>query len=261
MTAVTVDQRELEAKVKTMYQAVAENPGGHYHFEMGRTLAERLGYPPQVLDRIPSGAVESFAGVGYFFDLADLQDGERVLDLGSGSGMDAFVAALAVGGRGRVAGVDMTPAQLDKAERLRREGGFLTVEFTPGRIDELPYDDGTFDVVISNGVVNLTPEKPKVFAEVARVLKLGGRLAVADIVTERPLTAKIVCNTELWASCIGGAAQEEVYRSAITAAGLRVGEVRANDYHFISTRARNASETYGVKSVSVLARLPGTPEG
>ncbi|MCF4119896.1 methyltransferase domain-containing protein [Antribacter sp. KLBMP9083] len=256
MTATTIDRQELEDKVKAMYKAVAENPGGRFHFEMGRALAERLGYQPSALDRIPSGAIESFAGVGHFFDLADLREGEHVLDLGSGSGMDAFVAALAVGERGRVAGIDMTPAQLDKAERLRDEGDFGAVEFTQGRIDELPYTDGTFDVVISNGVINLSPDKPRVFAEAARVLRPGGRLAVADIVTERPLTEKIVCNTDLWASCIGGAAQEEAYQGAITAAGFSVVEIRANDYHFISTRARNASHTYGVKSLSILARGP-----
>lgn len=255
MTATTIDHRELEDKVKAMYRAVAENPSGHYHFEMGRALAERLGYPPAVLDQIPPGAVESFAGVGYFFDLADLREGEHVLDLGSGSGMDAFVAALAVGERGRVAGIDMTAAQLDKAERLGLEGGFSWVQFTAGRIEELPYADGTFDVVISNGVINLSPEKPRVFAEAARVLRPGGRLAVADIVTDRPLTERIVCNTDLWASCIGGAAQVDTYRDAITAAGFDLGETRDNDYQFISRQARNASDTYGVKSRSLVARL------
>jgi arsenite methyltransferase len=254
MTVLAIDRRELEDKVQAMYRAVAENPAGHFHFEMGRALAERLGYPPAVLDRVPSGAVESFAGVGYFFDLADFREGDRVLDLGSGSGMDTFAAALAVGGHGRVTGIDMTPAQLDKAERLRTEGGFLTVDFTHGRIDELPYPDETFDVVISNGVINLAPDKPRVFAEAARVLKPGGRLALADIVTEKPLTERIVCDIDLWASCVGGAAQEDAYQGAITAAGFHVEEIRANEYHFISRRALSASDTYGVKSLSVISR-------
>jgi arsenite methyltransferase len=261
MTTVTVDRRDLEDKVKAVYQAVAENPGGHYHFEMGRSLAERLGYPSAVLDRVPSGAVESFAGVGYFLDLAGFQDGDRVLDLGSGSGMDSFATALAVGGHGRVTGIDMTAAQLDKAERLRTEGGFLTVDFTPGQIDELPFPDGAFDVVISNGVINLAPDKPRVFAEAARVLRPGGRLALADIVTERPFTELIVCDIDLWASCIGGATQEDVYQDAIAAAGFSVREVRTNDYQFISRRARSATDIFGVRSVSLLARLPGAAAG
>jgi len=255
MTVTSVDVHELEDKVQAMYQEVAEHPGGRFHFEMGRVLAQRLGYPTEVLDRIPTGAVDSFAGVGYFFDMADLQPGERILDLGSGSGMDAFFAALTVGEAGGVQGLDMTEAQLRKAERLRAAGGFGWVQFTPGHIEGLPFPDSSFDVVISNGVINLSPAKAVVFAEAARVLRPGGRLAVADIVTEKPLTEKIVCNTDLWASCIGGAAQEDAYQDAIAGAGFEVGQTRRNDYHFLSRQALNASSTYGVKSVSVLARL------
>ena len=256
----TVDVHELESKVQAMYQAVAEHPEARYHFEMGRPLAQRLGYPESVLDRIPSAAVESFAGVGYFFDLAGLVPGERVLDLGSGSGMDAFFAALQVGDGGRVAGIDMTEAQLDKADRLRAEVGLGWVDFTPGRIEHLPFADATFDVVISNGVINLSPAKTTVFAEAARVLRPGGRLAIADIVTERALTEKIVCNTDLWASCIGGAAQEDEYAVAMESAGFALERTRGNSYSFISTQARNASETYGVKSVSILAKLSDRKE-
>lgn len=256
MTTIAIDVHDLESKVQAMYQAVAENPSGKFHFEMGRALAESLGYPASVLDRIPPGAVESFAGVGYFFDLADLKEGDRVLDLGSGSGMDAFFAALAVGRSGHVAGVDMTAAQLAKAERLRAGAGFDWVHFTPGRIEQLPYDDDSFDVVISNGVINLSPEKSAVFTEAARVLRPGGRLAVADIVSERPLPERIVCNTDLWASCIGGAAQADAYQEALMTAGLTVETIRANPYQFISDQAVNASSRYGVKSVSILARHP-----
>src|SRR5262249_29153975 len=118
-TLATFDPKDLEAKVKAMYRKVAEDPHGEFHFEMGRAMAERLGYAPADLDRIPAEAIESFAGVGYYFDLAALKEGETVLDLGSGSGMDTLVAALKVGKKGRVIGIDMTDAQLDKAERLR----------------------------------------------------------------------------------------------------------------------------------------------
>lgn len=252
----TIDVSDLTRRVKDMYDAVATRPHDTYHFEMGRDLAERLGYPAEELDRIPPGAVESFAGVGYFFDLAGLTPGEAVIDLGSGSGMDAFVAALEVAPTGRVVGVDMTEAQLAKAEQLRAGAGFSTVEFTAGRIEELPYPDASFDVVISNGVVNLSPDKGQVFAEAARVLRPGGRLALADIVTEKALAESIVCNVELWAACIGGAAQQDEYQAAMEAAGLQVAAMKRNPYSFISDSAQGATRTYGVRSVSVLARKP-----
>src|SRR5512134_3464214 len=133
--AASFDPKDLESKVKAMYREVAENPRGEFHFEMGRTMAERLGYAPADLDRIPAAAIESFAGVGYYFDLAGLKEGETVIDLGSGSGMDSFIAALKVGHEGRVIGIDMTDAQLDKAERLRAAAGFRNVAYRKGYID------------------------------------------------------------------------------------------------------------------------------
>jgi arsenite methyltransferase len=252
----TVDTQELEAKVKDMYRHVANEPEGKYHFEMGRQLAERLGYPADVLDRIPEGAIESFAGVGYFFDLAKLREGESVIDLGSGSGMDVFFAGLQVGKGGRVVGIDFTAEQLEKARALTRETGVDQAELREGRIEKLPADDASFDCVISNGVINLSPEKERVFAEAARVLRPGGRVAIADIVSEGQLKESIVCDADLWASCIGGASQQDAYRAAIEDAGLRVEELRENPYKFISEQAQNASEKYGVKSVSVLAVKP-----
>lgn len=249
----TVDPQELEGKVRVMYRHVAEEPAGSYHFELGRPLAERLGYPMDVIDGVPAGATESFAGVGYFFDLADLHRGESVLDLGSGSGMDAFFAADRVGQGGRVLGIDFTPEQLGKSRGLAAGAGLQQVEFREGRIDAPPVEDEAFDCVISNGVINLAPEKDRVFSEAARVLRHGGRLAIADIVSEQPLKQSIVCDADLWASCIGGAAQQDAYCEAIEAAGLRIETIRENPYEFISEQARNASVKYGVKSVSVLA--------
>lgn len=254
--STSVNADELSAKVKKMYRLVAEQPQATYHFELGRPLANRLGYAPDLLDQIPAGAVESFAGVGYFFDLAGLAVGETVLDLGSGSGMDACYAQRLVGTAGRVTGVDFTAAQLDKARRLVAEAGLPNVEFRDGRIESLPVDDASVDCVISNGVINLSPDKARVFLEAARVLRPGGRMAIADIVSERQLTDAIVCNADLWASCIGGATQQDDYRDLIEKAGLRVVQVRANPYEFISDQARSASGTYGVKSISLLAVKP-----
>lgn len=254
-TAVTFDPKELETKVKAMYRSVAEDPHGEFHFEMGRAMAERLGYAPADLDRIPAEAIESFAGVGYYFHLAALKDGETVVDLGSGSGTDTFVAALKVGRRGQVIGVDMTDEQRVKAERLRDRDGFENVTYLKAYIEQAPLPDGVADAVISNGVFNLATDKSKVFREVARLLKSGGRLAISDIVTEVQLPENVVCNSTLWAACIGGAAQQADYRREIEAAGLQVIEVEDNpQYQFISGNAKAASKKFGVKSISLLAR-------
>jgi SAM-dependent methyltransferase len=239
-----------------MYRDVAERPGAGYHFELGRALAERLGYPAGQLDAVPAGAVESFAGVGYFFDLLDLRRGESVVDLGSGSGMDSFIAAQRVGPTGRVVGVDMTPEQLSKAERLRREANVPQLTFVPGRIEHLPIPAAGFDAAMSNGVINLAADKRAVFAEVARVLKPGGRLALADIVSQAQLPSSVVCNADLWASCIGGAAQVDEYRIAIRDAGLVIEDERWNAYEFRGQQALRASRQYGVMSLSLLARKP-----
>lgn len=249
-----VDRNELEARVKEMYQQVAETPDAEFHFELGRPLAERLGYEVRDLDRIPAEAVASFAGVGYYFHLLGLREGESVLDLGSGSGMDSFVAALKVGPQGRVVGVDMTDAQRLKAERLRDRDGFANVSFVKGYIEAVPCPDESCDAVVSNGVINLSANKPQVFREAARVLRRGGRLALADIVTEVQLPEGVVCNATLWAACIGGAMQQDNYRTAIEAAGFRVETIETNPrYEFLSDNAKGASQKFGVKSVSLLA--------
>ncbi len=247
-TNITFDPKDLEAKVKAMYRSVADDPHGEFHFEMGRAMAERLGYAPADLDRIPAEAIESFA---------DLKEGETVLDLGSGSGMDTFIGALKVGPRGKVIGVDMTDEQRAKAERLRDRDGFRNVTYVKGYIEEVPYPVASVDAVISNGVINLATDKSRVFREAARLLKSGGRLAISDIVTEVQLPETIVCNSTLWAACIGGASQQDSYRTQIEAAGLRVAKVEDNPaYQFISDNARGASKKFGVKSVSLLAVKP-----
>ena len=249
-----LDTGDLEERVKQMYRDVAEQPDQEFHFETGRPLAERLGYPSHDLDRIPARAIESFAGVGYYFDLASLAPGERVLDLGSGSGTDSFVAALHVGDQGQVIGVDMTPAQLGKARALGQDAGLAQVDFREGYIEQPPVADGSVDVVISNGVINLSPDKRQVFAAAVRALRPGGRLALADIVTEQSLPEGITCDAALWAACIGGAMQRDRYREAISQAGFEIDVVRPNlEYRFISERADGATRKYGVTSISVLA--------
>lgn len=249
-----LDTADLEARVKTMYELVALEPGQTFHFETGRRLAEHLGYPAADLDAISGEAIASFAGVGYFLDLANLRPGETVLDLGSGSGTDSFLAARAVGPEGLVTGVDMTTAQLAKASRLAEEAGIGTVEFLEGYIEKPPVPDGSVDCVVSNGVINLSADKPAVFRSAAAALRPGGRLAIADIVSATRLPDGVTCDASLWAACIGGAAQRDDYLAMIEDAGFSVETVRDNDYRFVSDRALGATTTYGVTSVSILAR-------
>ncbi|HET7729630.1 MAG TPA: methyltransferase domain-containing protein [Usitatibacter sp.] len=256
-TQTTFDPRELESKVKAMYRSVAQDPAGKFHFEMGRALAERLGYDPSDLDRVPAEAIESFAGVGFYFHLAELRPGETVVDLGSGSGMDSFIAATKVGVRGKVFGIDMTDEQRAKAERLRVRDGFTNVKYLKGYIEDVPLPDAAADVVISNGVINLAVDKERVFRDAARILRAGGRLALSDIVTETRLPEKITCDSSLWAACIGGASQRDEYVAQVESAGLRVVRQEENaKYAFISDNARGASAKYGVKSISLLAVKP-----
>jgi arsenite methyltransferase len=249
-----VDPDELDRQIADLYRDVANEAGRHLHFPTGRPLAETLGYPADLLDRLPAQAVNSFAGVGYHLGLARLLPGERVLDLGSGSGMDVFAAAAQVGPGGSVTGVDITPEQLAKSERLRRDEH---VSFRRARIEQLPFEDGSFDAVISNGVVNLSAEKRRVFAEAARVLRPGGRLALADIVTQRRIAARTACQADLWAACIAGASQADLYLQDIAAAGLELQVAQGNtSYSFTSERAQRTSDKYGAHSISLLALKP-----
>ena len=253
-----VDTGELRDHIRAMYREVAEKPDGDFHFELGRPVAERLGYPSEWLDAVPPDALASFAGVGHMLDLAAIEPGDTVLDLGSGSGTDAFVAAHLTGPTGRVIGVDMTAAQLAKARRLRDGSGLEHVRFVEGLIEAPPVDAESVDVVISNGVVNLAPDKDAAFGAAAQALRPGGCLAIADIVSARELVERTRRNVALWAACIAGAVPREDYLGAIEAAGLRVETVRDNAYAFLSPRARTAADKYGVTSVTVLATKPQT---
>jgi arsenite methyltransferase len=251
-----IDVGDLRERIREMYREVADNPHGDFHFETGRVVAERLGYPAEWLDAVPADAVASFAGVGHFLDLAAIQPGDTILDLGSGSGTDAFIAAHLTGATGRVMGVDMTDAQLAKARRLRDARGLRNLVFVEGLIEDPPAEPERVDVVISNGVINLAPDKDAVFAAVARALRPGGRLAIADIVSARELIERTRRNVALWAACIAGAVPRDDYLGVIEAAGLRIETVRENSYEFLSPRAQAAADKYGVTSVSVLATKP-----
>jgi len=193
-----VDAIALREEVKTKYRAVAVDPHGGYHFHTGRPLARRLGYDDKVVAQMPESAIEAFAGVGNPFSLGALRSGERVVDLGSGGRFDCFVAAEQVGAEGQVVGIDMTDEMLQRSRAAALAMGLRNVEFRQGVIEDLPIDDGWADVVISNGVINLCADKRQVFAEVMRVLKLGGRLQFADIATGKVVPAGALRNIDLW---------------------------------------------------------------
>jgi len=190
----------LTAEVARMYQEVASNPDGDYHFYTGRQAAEMYGYQLEDLEAMPHGAVAAFAGVGCPIERARFQPGERVVDLGSGAGMDSLIAARAAGPTGRVVGIELNPKMIEVAAANREELGYTHVEFRSGRIEEPPVDDGFADVVISTGVINLSFRKGKVIQEAFRTLRPGGRAAIVDVVSARPLSQSIINDPKLWAS-------------------------------------------------------------
>ena len=193
-----VDLEELRKEVREKYREVAEDPTAAYHFHTGRLHALRLGYPLTPLDRLPEGACEAFAGVGNPFYWGGPRPGERVVDLGSGAGMDSFLAGLWVGPEGRVVGVDMTPEMVARGRVLAAQLGLENVEFREGFIEKLPIEDEWADLVISNGVINLCPDKLGVYREIHRILKPGGRMTVADICVEKPVPESALKDIDLW---------------------------------------------------------------
>ncbi len=211
------DAERVRDSVRAGYTDVAER-----RLDSGDAArhADRIGYAEADLAAVPDGA-NLGVGCGNPTAIDSLRPGETVLDLGSGAGMDAFLAARQVGPEGCVIGVDMTDAMLEKARENARKVGAASVEFRKGLIEDLPVDDGSVDAVISNCVINLSPEKPRVFQEAYRVLRPGGRLMVSDVVLERPLPEAVVKSAEAWIGCVSGASQREAYLAAIRDAGFR----------------------------------------
>jgi len=193
-----VDRDVLRGQIAAKYGDVAQQPEIGFHFHTGAPLARMLGYQEADIDWLPKGAVESFAGTGNPFSLGDLKEGEAVLDLGCGAGFDSLLAARYVGSQGRVISVDMTPSMLEKAAAAAEARGLNNIEFRQGFAEEIPLDDGSVDVVISNGVINLTPDKEAVVRELWRVLKPGGRLQIADIIVHLEVPQDSKDDINLW---------------------------------------------------------------
>lgn len=258
MVAMVSDKREFIFKaVREMYSDVAEHPGKTFHFPTGRLACLFVGYPAEQLDLLPPAALESFAGVGYPFAAGVIGEGDMVLDIGSGSGTDTLLAGTLVG-CGRVYGLDMTPAMLDKLRRNAHSMGATRVELLEGNAEEIPLPDASVDVVTSNGVLNLVPDKRRAFAEIVRVLKPGGRLQVSDIALRNPVSEKSRADPQLWAECVVGAVVEDDYLVLLREAGLAVEVIGRQDYFSgsVSADTRRAARTLGAHAITLRGKRP-----
>jgi len=245
--------------VQHLYTEVAQEPHKEYHFPVGLGALRFVGYPEEDLRKLPTTATESFAGVGYPFATRCIRPGDTVLDIGSGSGTDVLYASLEVGPNGRVIGLDFTPAMIEKARANIRRMGAKHVTIVEGNATKIPLPDESVDVVTSNGVLNLVPDKPAAFREIFRVLKPGGRLQLADIVVQEDVGAVCGLNPQLWADCIGGAAVEGEYLKTIHEAGFEgVKCVRRIDYfsESASESTKRITRTFGAESVVLFGIKP-----
>jgi len=196
----TVDVEHLRGEIEEKYAEVAERPDAEHHFHTGRRALDHLGYPRELVEGLPEQAVDAFSGVANLYHWDRPEPGERVVDVGSGAGTDSLIAARAVGPDGAVVGVDMNDRMLDRARRAADAAGLENVEFRRGLAEELPVEDGWADRVISNGVLNLVPDKPAAYSEIFRVLRPGGRLRVSDICVEEEVPEGAKADVDLWAA-------------------------------------------------------------
>lgn len=251
-----LDHTSILTAVTAMYDEVATCPTKGFHFPTGRPACEYVGYPPKELDALPPAALESFAGVGYPFAGDGIREGHTVVDIGSGSGVDVLIAAARTGPTGQVIGVDMTRSMIDKAAAIIENAGVVNVTIIEGNAEDIPLKNESADVVTSNGVINLVPDKQRAFVEIHRVLRSGGKMQIADIVLSRQVSAKSKSNSELWAECIVGAEPEEIYLDIIREAGFEnIAVIDRLDYFERSDNesTRNVARDLGAHTVVITA--------
>lgn len=250
----------LEA-VQRMYTEVATAPEKTFHFPTGRPACEFVGYPGKELDAVPARAVESFAGVGYPFAADAVREGDHVLDIGSGSGTDVLIAVRRVGPRGKVYGLDMTQAMRAKLRRNADEMGADNVTLLSGNAEDIPLPDASVNVVTSNGVLNLVPDKALAFAEIFRVLRPGARVQIADIVVGEPISDECRQNPELWAECVVGAVLEEDYLTMFRDLGFEDLEILSRLDYFSgssSPETRRVAASFKAHSIVMKAAKPSS---
>jgi arsenite methyltransferase len=253
---IALDLHGLRTAIRAEYAAVASEPERGFHFHTGLRLAAILGYPQEWIEKLPVAAVLSMAGTGNPLALGEIQPGERVVDCGSGAGADALIAARLVGPAGRVIGIDMTPEMIARAQANAGDAGLANVEFREGLLEALPVDDGWADVVISNGVLNLVPDKVAALCEMSRVLRPGGRLQIADIVLGRPVSDASKLDVSLWTGCIAGGLLEDQIRELVADAGFcDVAVVGGADVFSGAPQHSNAA-VFGTAGAGITARRP-----
>lgn len=248
---------KIIAAVQDMYTQVATAPGRGFHFPVGREACLKAGYSESLLEGVPAAALESFAGVGCPFKADVIRAGDRVLDIGSGSGTDALIASRLVGPAGKVCSLDVTPAMVKKLTALVSEHGIDNVEVLEGNAERIPLPDAAVDVVTSNGALNLVPDKRRAFAEICRVLRPGGRVQIADIVINLPVTPDCEDDPKLWAECVVGATVEEDYLQLFRDAGFEdVRVLRSYDYFASSPSAetREIAQRFDAHGIELTAR-------
>ncbi len=256
ITELGLNVADLRHAIQAEYTAVAQDPNQGFHFHTGRPLARMLGYAETWLENIPETAIESFAGTGNPFSLGTIKPGEQVVDFGSGAGIDSLIAANMVGPDGYVIGVDMTQAMLNKARTALAETNLNNVEFREGYGEALPVPDGWADVITSNGVLNLLPDKRLAFQEMERVLKPDGRLQLADIIVQKPVSDAAKQQIDLWTGCIAGAMLESELEIAVVSAGFVDFEITWRDEVFDGAPQASSAANFGTVGINFRARKP-----
>ncbi|HMQ08337.1 MAG TPA: methyltransferase domain-containing protein [Saprospiraceae bacterium] len=250
---IGLEQLKLKKAIMDEYTELADNPDKKFHFWSGWPLTQKLGYHPDWLEGIPEGAFESFAGVGNPFEMGLPQPNQTVVDIGCGAGMDVLIASKFVQGGGLVIGVDMTPAMLEKAQSNALNINATNTKFYMAEASALPFGNEMADLVISNGVINLIPDKVRVFAEVYRILKYGAKVQLADVLLERPVPESSKERVHLWTTCVAGGLLHEEYAQIMLECGFKNIEITKSFQVFEDAPVASSALKFGARGYNIQA--------